>query len=91
MMTWIYLAIVALVLALSVRCCLAERDFWKQATAALVVVPLILRHLFGIPLGATVVPRLVAAAFTVPAYALLCRALLERTRLTPFLSLPPRG
>ena len=55
------------------------------------LVPLILRHLFGIPLGATVVPRLVAAAFTVPAYALLCRALLERTRLTPFLSLPPRG
>ena len=45
MMTWIYLAIVALVLALSVRCCRAERDFWKQATAALVVVPLILRLL----------------------------------------------
>ena len=45
MMTWIYLGIVALILALTIRCCLAERDFWKQATAALVVVPMILRLL----------------------------------------------
>ena len=47
------------------------------------LVPLILRHLFGLPLAATVPPRLVAAVVTVPAYAFLCRILLERARLAP--------
>jgi hypothetical protein len=42
-MTLIYRGIVALVLFLTVRCCFRERDFWKQATAALVVIPLLLR------------------------------------------------
>jgi hypothetical protein len=42
-MTLIYRGIAALVLFLTVRCCLREKDFWKQATAALVVIPLLLR------------------------------------------------
>lgn len=44
-MTLVYRGILALVLFLTVRCCLQEKDFWKQATAALVVVPLLLRLL----------------------------------------------
>jgi hypothetical protein len=42
-MTLVYRGIAAFVLLLTVRCCLRERDFWKQATAALVVIPLLLR------------------------------------------------
>ncbi|MDR1379385.1 MAG: hypothetical protein LBJ36_10100 [Synergistaceae bacterium] len=42
-MTLVYRGIVALVLFLTVRCCFQEKDFWKQATAALVVIPLLLR------------------------------------------------
>lgn len=45
LMTLVYRGILALVLALVVRCCLTEKDFWKQATAALVVIPLLLRLL----------------------------------------------
>lgn len=44
-MTLIYRAIIALVLLLTVRCALREKDFWKQATAALVIIPLVLRLL----------------------------------------------
>jgi hypothetical protein len=42
-MTLIYRGILALVLLLTIRCCYREKDFWKQATAALVVIPLLLR------------------------------------------------
>lgn len=45
MMTLIYRLILALVLFLTVRCCFREKDFWRQATAALVVIPLLLRLL----------------------------------------------
>jgi hypothetical protein len=41
--TLIYRGILALVLFLTVRCCYGEKDLWKQATAALVVIPLLLR------------------------------------------------
>ena len=44
-MTLIYRGILALVLFLTVRCCYTEKNFWKQATAALVVIPLLLRLL----------------------------------------------
>ncbi len=44
-MTLVYRAIVLFTLLLTVRCQFRERDFWKQATAALVVVPLLLRLL----------------------------------------------
>ena len=44
-MTLIYRFILALVLLLTVRCCFKEKDFWKQATSALVVIPLLLRLL----------------------------------------------
>lgn len=44
-MTLIYRAIVLFVLLLVVSCQFREKDFWKQATAALVVVPLVLRLL----------------------------------------------
>jgi hypothetical protein len=30
-------------LFLTIRSCINEKDFWKQATAALVVIPLLLR------------------------------------------------
>jgi hypothetical protein len=42
-MTLVYRGITAFVLLLTVRCCFRERDFWKQATAALVIIPLLLR------------------------------------------------
>jgi hypothetical protein len=41
--TLLYRGIAALILLLTVRCCFRERDFWKQATAAIVVIPLLLR------------------------------------------------
>jgi hypothetical protein len=44
-MTLIYRGIVLFVLALVIRCLFREKDFWKQVTAALVVIPLILRVL----------------------------------------------
>ena len=44
-MTLIYRCILAMVLLLTVRCCYREKDFWKQGTAALVVIPLLLRLL----------------------------------------------
>ena len=44
-MTLIYRAIVLFVLLLVISCQFKEKDFWKQATAALVVVPLVLRLL----------------------------------------------
>lgn len=44
-MTLVYRAIVLFVLLLVVSCQFREKDFWKQATAALVVVPLVLRLL----------------------------------------------
>lgn len=43
MTTIIYRLILAMVLFLTARCCFREKDFWKQATAALVVIPLLLR------------------------------------------------
>ena len=42
-MTLIYRGILAIVLLLTIRCCFREKEFWKQATAALVVIPLLLR------------------------------------------------
>ena len=44
-MTLAYKIIIAIVLFLTVRCCFREKNFWKQATAALVVIPLVLRLL----------------------------------------------
>jgi len=44
-MTLIYRGIVLFVLTLVIRCLFREKDFWKQVTAALVVIPLILRVL----------------------------------------------
>lgn len=44
-MTVIYRAILAMVIALTARCCFREEDFWKQATSALVIIPLLLRLL----------------------------------------------
>ncbi|GHS99019.1 hypothetical protein AGMMS50276_21890 [Synergistales bacterium] len=42
-MTLIYRGILALVIFLVVRCCFREKDFWKQTTAAVVVIPMLLR------------------------------------------------
>ena len=42
-LTLIYRGIVGLVLILVLRCLFEEKDFWKQATAALVLIPLVLR------------------------------------------------
>lgn len=42
-MTLVYRAIVLFVLLLVVSCQFREKDFWKQATAALVIIPLVLR------------------------------------------------
>ncbi len=44
-MTYIYRLIVLLVLALVIRCMFRERSFWKQVTAVMVVIPLVLRLL----------------------------------------------
>ena len=44
-MTLVYRAIVLFVLLRVISCQFREKDFWKQATAALVVVPLVLRLL----------------------------------------------
>lgn len=44
-MTLIYRMILLLVLILVLRCMFRERSFWKQATAALVIVPLVMRFL----------------------------------------------
>ena len=44
-MTYVYRAIVLFILLLVVSCQFKEKDFWKQATAALVVIPLVLRLL----------------------------------------------
>jgi hypothetical protein len=44
-MAAVYRGIVALVLFLVLRCMFREKDFWKQVTGALVLVPLVLRLL----------------------------------------------
>ncbi|MDO4561797.1 MAG: hypothetical protein Q4C86_12700 [bacterium] len=44
-MTLIYRLILLLVLLLVLRCMFRERSFWKQATAAMVIVPMVLRLL----------------------------------------------
>jgi len=44
-MTLIYRCIVVFVLTFVVRCMFREKDFWKQVTAAMVILPLILRVL----------------------------------------------
>ena len=44
-MTLIYRMILLLVLILVLRCMFHERSFWKQATAALVIIPLVMRFL----------------------------------------------
>jgi hypothetical protein len=41
----IYRVIIMLILFLTVRCAYRENEFWKQATAALVIIPLVLRLL----------------------------------------------
>ena len=42
-MTLIYRAILLLVMVFVVRCMLRERSFWKQFTAAMVLIPMVLR------------------------------------------------
>ena len=44
-MTLVYRGIVGLVLLLVLRCLFEEKNFWKQVTAVLVVIPLVLRLL----------------------------------------------
>ncbi|MCF7936449.1 MAG: hypothetical protein K9L28_08915 [Synergistales bacterium] len=44
-MTLIYRGIVLLILVLVLRCLFREKSFWKQVTAVLVVIPLVLRLL----------------------------------------------
>lgn len=44
-MTLIYRLILLLILILVLRCMLRERSFWKQTTAALVIIPLVMRLL----------------------------------------------
>jgi len=41
----IYQIIIALIMFLTVICAYREKEFWKQATAALVIIPLVLRIL----------------------------------------------
>lgn len=45
MMTLIYRGIALFVVAFVLRCMFKERSFWKQVTAAMVLIPLILRIL----------------------------------------------
>ena len=47
-MTYVYRAIVLFLLILVVSCQFKEKDFWKQATAALVGIPLVIRMLLVI-------------------------------------------
>lgn len=42
------------------------------------VVPLLLQQLFSLPIGITMPPRFVAAAFIIPSYTLICRSLMSR-------------
>ena len=44
-MTLIYRGIVLFVMLFVLRCMFKERSFWKQATGALVLIPLVLRLL----------------------------------------------
>lgn len=44
-MTLIYRGIALFVLALILRCQFQERDFWKQVTATMVIIPLVMRIL----------------------------------------------
>jgi len=44
-MTLVYRGIVFFVLVLVLRCLFMEKDFWKQVTAAIVIIPLVLRVL----------------------------------------------
>lgn len=44
-MTLIYRLILLLVLILVLKCMFRERSFWKQVTAAMVVIPVVLRLL----------------------------------------------
>jgi len=44
-MTLIYRLILLLILILVLRCMFRERSFWKQTTAALVIIPLVMRLL----------------------------------------------
>lgn len=44
-MTLIYRGIALFVLAFILRCLFREKDFWKQVTATMVVVPLVMRIL----------------------------------------------
>jgi hypothetical protein len=45
MMTFVYRGIALFILALVLRCMFREKDFWKQVTATMVIVPLVLRIL----------------------------------------------
>lgn len=44
-MTFIYRGIALFVLAFVLRCMFREKDFWKQVTATMVIIPLVLRIL----------------------------------------------
>lgn len=44
-MTFIYRGIALFVLVFVLRCMFREKDFWKQVTATMVIIPLVLRIL----------------------------------------------
>ncbi len=44
-MTLIYRLILLMVLLLVLKCMFRERSFWKQATAAMVLIPVVMRLL----------------------------------------------
>ncbi|MEG1799362.1 MAG: hypothetical protein RR214_04185 [Synergistaceae bacterium] len=44
-MTLVYRLILLLVMVFVVRCMFRERSFWKQVTAAMVLIPMVLRLL----------------------------------------------
>lgn len=44
-MTLIYRGIVLFTLLVVLRCMFREKDFWKQVTATMVIIPLVLRIL----------------------------------------------
>ncbi len=45
MMTLVYRAIALFILVFVLRCMFREKDFWKQVTATMVIIPLVLRIL----------------------------------------------
>ncbi len=48
-----------------------------QIITSVIMVPVFLQHIFGIPLAVTLLPRIISQALTIPVYAYLCNALLK--------------